>query len=347
MKIKFCCPNCFWDTEIRNYIITNSGRIGNCDFCQSTNTEIIDPFELNDSFQPIVSVYQRCINIEALPDEPLHLHQKIAVDWPNLFRIQDTNHIKSLLASILHEYEECDIFNEIVELKYSADDNQEAYWDKFVNEIKYNNRFFIANAVNLDLLKTLFVGLKKPYRRGKIFYRARISSNTGFSVDQMGKPPYDKSTAGRANPKGISCLYVSSDLTTTLYETRASLYDYLSIGEFRLLENINILNLRDTNKVSPFLLEDSVGEFLRNKKYILRLESELAKPIRRQDSELDYLPTQYLCEFIKSIGFDGVEYKSSLNPDGFNLAIFNDQLFECVKCDVFEVRAIHYDASQI
>ena len=37
--------------------------------------------------------------------------------------------------------------------------------------------------------------------------------------------------------------------------------------------------------------EDSLGEFLTNRKYLSRLESELAKPIRRQDSELDYLPT--------------------------------------------------------
>ena len=74
----------------------------------------------------------------------------------------------------------------------------------------------------------------------------------------MGKPPYDKATAGRANPKGISYLYLSSDLSTTLYETRATLYDYMSIGEFKLLNNMNIVNLRDINKVSPFILEDSV-----------------------------------------------------------------------------------------
>ena len=342
-----CCPNCFWDEDIKGYIITNSNQVGNCHFCQSTNTEVIDTFELNDYFQPIVSVYQRCNNISEMQGEPLVLHQKIVSDWPNLFRIKEGNLIKRLLASILNENEDCDLFSEIVELKYTSDDNQEIYWDKFVNEIKCNNRFFIDSSVNLSLLETLFIGLKKPYLKGKMFYRARISSISGLGISEMGKPPYDKATAGRANPKGISYLYLSSDITTTLYETRATLYDYVSIGEFRLLDDINVLNLRDINKASPSRLEDSIGEYLRNKKYVLRLESELAKPIRRQDSELDYLPTQYLCEFIKSLGFDGVEYKSSLNPEGFNLAVFKDQLFECIKCDVFEVKTIQYKAEQV
>lgn len=343
----FCCPNCFGDTEIKNYITTNSSNISNCNFCDSKNIEIIDSFELNDYFQPLIGAYQVCNNINSLIDLPLCLHEKIIADWPKLFRITDPALIRSLLASIMHQYEECDIFNQVVELKYDTDETQEGYWDKFVNEIKYNNRFFITNTVNLNLLKTLFIGLQKPYLRGKKFFRARISSRDGFVINEMGKPPYDKSVAGRANPKGISYLYLSNNIDTTLYETRASLYDYITIGQFKLKNNIKVLNLRDTNNVSPFILEDSLPEFLKHKKYLLRLESELAKPIRRQDSELDYLPTQYLSEFIKSIGFDGVEYKSSLNPSGFNLAIFNDQLFECVQTDVFEVRSINYEVMEL
>lgn len=187
----------------------------------------------------------------------------------------------------------------------------------------------------------------KYYKRGKIFYRARISSKKGFKPEDMGKPPFDKSTPGRANSKGISYLYLSSDIKTTLYETRTSLYDYVCVGEFRLLKDIKILNLRDTNKASPFSYEESLGEYIRYKKYVLRLESELSKPIRRQDSELDYLPTQYLCEFIKSLGFDGVEYRSSLNPTGFNLAVFQDQCLECTKADVYEIDSIAYESKKL
>lgn len=41
-----------------------------------------------------------------------------------------------------------------------------------------------------------------------------------------------------------------------------------------------------------------------------------------QGAALDYIPSQYLCEFIKHSGFDGVVYRSSVS-DGINLALFD------------------------
>ena len=72
----------------------------------------------------------------------------------------------------------------------------------------------------------------------------------------------------------------------------------------------------------------------------LKLEDELSKPHRRHDSDLDYLPTQYVSEFIKSMGFDGIEYKSSLYPEGYNLAIFNTEKFECKKVELYDIKTI-------
>ncbi len=37
---------------------------------------------------------------------------------------------------------------------------------------------------------------------------------------------------------------------------------------------------------------------------------------------IDYIPSQYLCEFIKKSPFDGVVYRSSVS-DGINLALFD------------------------
>ncbi|HEX7853660.1 MAG TPA: RES family NAD+ phosphorylase [Sphingobium sp.] len=37
---------------------------------------------------------------------------------------------------------------------------------------------------------------------------------------------------------------------------------------------------------------------------------------------IDYIPSQYLCEFIKKRGFDGVVYRSSVS-EGINLALFD------------------------
>jgi hypothetical protein len=337
----YCCPNCFWDSEVKSYVVSYSTQKGNCDFCDSQNTEIIIPSELYIFFQSLISIYQ------PTSVGGLVLHECLARDWENLFRIEDSSKIKQLLENICSEELEQNpsLMEILVDFLYVDElvGNQEINWDIFVREIKFKNRFFIENKINLSLLEGLFRRHEKPYKKGKVFHRARICDGERmYEKEKMGKPPVEKSTAGRANPRGISYLYVSNDWETTLYETRASLYDYVTIAEFKIKEDINVLNLRDTSKISPFTLDDEIGEYLKHKKYLSKLEKELSKPIRRQDSELDYLPTQYLCEFIKSIGFDGVEFRSSLNPDGYNIAIFNDDAFKCVRTTLHEVKTVKF-----
>ena len=41
-----------------------------------------------------------------------------------------------------------------------------------------------------------------------------------------------------------------------------------------------------------------------------------------QAAAIDYVPSQYLCEFIKKARYDGVLYRSSVS-DGMNLALFD------------------------
>jgi hypothetical protein len=323
-------------------VISYSIQKGNCDFCNSQNIEIITPSELyNNYFEYLISIYQ------PTSVGGLTLHECLVRDWENLFRIEDSSKIKQLLQNICSE--ELDTNTSLMETQVDflyvdeLVDSQEINWDVFVREIKFKNRFFIENKINLTLLEALFKRHEKLYKKGKVFHRARICDGEQiYDKDRMGKPPVEKSTAGRANPKGISYLYLSNDGETTLYETRASLYDYVTLAEFKINKDINVLNLRDTSKISPFKLEGDIEEYLKYKKYLSKLEKELSKPIRRQDSELDYLPTQYLCEFIKSIGFDGVEFRSSLNPNGYNLAIFNDDGFECIKTTLHEVKSVKF-----
>ncbi|MGY1574350.1 RES domain-containing protein [Faecalibacterium duncaniae] len=79
----------------------------------------------------------------------------------------------------------------------------------------------------------------------------------------------------------------------------------------------------------------------------------MSKSLRRSDSTLDYVPTQYIVDFIKSIEhngtreYAGVEYSSTTNPDGYNLAIFEPELFECIAVDVYNIEELHYKAKKI
>jgi hypothetical protein len=157
----------------------------------------------------------------------------------------------------------------------------------------------------------------------------------------MGNPPIELASSGRANPKGISYLYVADSLETSMYETRASLFDYVTVGEFKLTEDIKILNLQNPKDDPIYWSEiEEIENYLIYIPFIQTLQKELSLPIRKRDQILDYIPTQYISEFIKSLGFDGVEYQSSLNSEGYNIAIFKPEKLECFKTNVYEIKDI-------
>ncbi|WP_276308804.1 RES family NAD+ phosphorylase [Gardnerella vaginalis] len=53
-----------------------------------------------------------------------------------------------------------------------------------------------------------------------------------------------------------------------------------------------------------------------------RIAEEISKPIRNHNT-LDYIPTQYISDYIKSKGYDGIEYVSVVSDAVKNLAVFN------------------------
>ena len=62
-----------------------------------------------------------------------------------------------------------------------------------------------------------------------------------------------------------------------------------------------------------------------------------------------YLPTQYLGEIIKQMGFDGIRFKSSLKRGGINLVLFDDKRCKAVRSDMVKVNDIEvrFDTPEI
>lgn len=338
-----CCSECFSSSYLKNIINSNLLK-GNCDYCGSQDVYIYKPMELLLLFLPIIDLFS--INEEI--GSPMEVEFEKYFDG-KIFSDKSKAKTKLLLQAIFDDekisYQELFDNPVILECLNNANNHEKVKplhlsWGNFVEEIKSTNRFHIKNALDLEKLKELLgERYKKEIIKGKNFYRARISNKEGFSAHEMGNPPKDKAKAGRANPMGISYLYLADQLKTTLYEARTSLYDYVTIGKFRLNEDIKVINLRG-NTYDPLYLGDMLEDFLIHQSFIGKLESELSRPRRRSDNELDYIPTQYLCEFIKSMGFDGVEFQSSLYSEGYNLAIFNPEKFECIDVEVCEIEDI-------
>lgn len=166
----------------------------------------------------------------------------------------------------------------------------------------------------------------------------------------MGAPETGKSSDGRANSRGIRCLYLGDSKETTIYETRVGKYDRVCIGTFSLKEDIVVVDFKSINKISPFTegIIDNITELAVNKQYLEKINIEMSKIMRRKDDVLDYLPTQYITDFVKSIEnegvsiYSGIEYKSVMNDKGYNLAIFNPDLFECEEVNTVNITQLNY-----
>jgi hypothetical protein len=70
--------------------------------------------------------------------------------------------------------------------------------------------------------------------------------------------------------------------------------------------------------------EDEVGLLRADIGFLEQLGDDLARPILPGAAGVDYTPSQYLCEFIKTRGFHGVRYKSAVG-EGWNLALFHEE----------------------
>lgn len=345
-----CCIHCFNDTQIVS-IISTSNIVGDCDFCESKNITIFDCEKLSENFTQIFDLYRPASESKFL------LHEHINSFWPGLFnvRLLGGKTIKHLINTIGRSYDgySKELFESPVNFINEIDENTpqelELQWDDFALEIKENNRFFIESKIDIETIGSYLVRLAKTYPVGQCFYRARLSEDK-LDITQLGKPPKQYATSGRANPIGIPYLYVSESQMTTVYETRSSLYDQLTVGEFHLLEPLQVISLRQIDFIGPFEIQDKgfeLEEFISIRPFLIRLQNELSKPIRKQDAPFDYLPTQYLCEYIKFLGFDAIEYDSAMHIGGYNLAIFHDNKLICKSADFLDISNILYTVKSV
>ena len=344
-----CCVECFKDGHIRN-TIEKEGIIGECDYCSHKDVAVYDititPNPIAEAIIGLVQIY----SVSNLP-EAKPLRTALHDDW-DIFNI-DTATIQTLAHDLCNSFitSDSEIFKKNVIISQLLDDDfmrefgvvRGLSWDRFANSIKYENRFH-SGMFNADAFASFLSIIAKPYTAGIELYRARIAHNSnGYVPSEMNAPREGERPAGRINPEGIGVLYLSSDDKTVLNEVRASTFDYVSIGRFRLLKDIKVVNLSGISETSPFMYQGELEKYAANRKVFQEIAREIAKPLRRSDSPLEYLPTQYIAEFIKSQGYDGVEYASTLRKNGYNVAIFNEALFECISVDTVEVTKILYE----
>ena len=210
--------------------------------------------------------------------------------------------------------------------------NPEWTWNDLADELKYENRFH-CKSVNEKLLEKYFHHCIRVLPKGSAFYRVRVMDvkrDAAYPLSEMGSPPKEKARAGRMNPEGISYLYLASDEKTAVAEVRASLRDYVTIACYTATKELKLLDFRKLVNITPFEVE-SLLPLAANKSLFKQLASAISMPMRRFDNLIEYVPTQYMAEFIKSLEsddgntllVDGIQYESTMNPNGINYMLFS------------------------
>lgn len=218
------------------------------------------------------------------------------------------------------------------------------YWDILRKNLIEKNRYITdVKYLREDLKWETLLGSKYLLDRQQKLYRARLHANKdekAYSKKKMYSPPKENSTAGRANPSGISYLYLCDNDETVLYEIRSFFLDEVSIGTFLLSKDIKEnVYINDFTEIPSIYKE---GEEIQNAIITTLLKEkislELSKPLRRYDSELEYIPTQFICEFIKEFTeVKGIKFKSSLHDKGNNIVIFEQDVLDCIKVNKVKV----------
>jgi len=328
------CSDCFADPELHSFI--ESQNVGGV--CDVTGKEgkIMDLDNLSDFFSDLLSIF------EFNPNSSESLYDIVQRDW-NLFVNKEV--ANRILKEVISE-SSCTLNpNRVSYIKPIADYIN--IWQNIKNDLQFKTRYFL-NLQHYNYEDPYLTNTFSPddtLQVNRKLYRARVLPDRVkmFGIDEMGCPPKDIVSAGRANPIGIPYLYLCDDEDTTFYEVRARYKDRIAVGTFVVLKNLRIINL--TSKSSIYLSSALDGDFKESVKHkLLRnaVAGDMSKPLSRYDTELEYVPTQFICELCRANGADGICFNSSLHHSGMNYVLFCGNDDTKIKCQDVKIKTIEH-----
>lgn len=237
-------------------------------------------------------------------------------------------------------------------------------WEEFAQEIKYKNRFWCGYNIDksdsndnklIDEIAKLLDEIASsewiehslpmtyentPINKYSPLYRARKGNYVDKKDEEMGAPvSIENMSAGRMNPIGISYLYLAEDPYTALIEKRVCKDDIITIAEFISDEYIEITNLALIKETAK---DNCIGSEKTSDRAI-HLASILNEYFSKQISgtaEIEYLPCQFVAEYFRLRGKQGISYKSSVGT-GRNYVIFDKEKFHIQAKQLCKVKEVN------
>lgn len=192
-------------------------------------------------------------------------------------------------------------------------------WAESRREILTQRRFFPKVAVagledifgNLNELRTVsgepVVREIAPGDPQGVFWRARrarTDEEVGTILKnpdrELGPPPPELARGLRMNAPGIPVFYGARCASTCLAEIRPPVGSKIVVGKFELLRPVRILDMK---ALSDVLVEKSLfdPDYVVSRgraAFLKQLVVEISRPVMPEDEELEYIPTQFVAEFL-------------------------------------------------
>lgn len=168
----------------------------------------------------------------------------------------------------------------------------------------------------------------------------------GAHLPERMKPVPDRATEGRANPKGIPVLYLSTRRQTAMSEVRPWLGSLVSLAHFKTTRPLRIVDLSVGSAENLLVRFSEPAPEEREEAVWTQLGNAFSEPTTSTDDIADYAATQLIAELFKNNGYDGIAYKSAFGEDGHNIVLFDLNAAELTSCTLHEVKSLEFDFEQ-
>ena len=368
-----CCSFCFASDAASRFIEIN-GIDGWCHFCEIRRAHTIEPRLMYDLFWPLISFFEVPSQFNG------HCLSDCETGQTNLPE-QFAEFSFDVFASHLSELKQCGLLDQILQIQINPDHSSSGpwrprldyhwdyrnlfAWDGFSTHLKSNGKSVIAPE-DTDFSETPQVWILEAIQKygkteliepagKKTFYRARLGGDLDdekhlvpWSKEKTSAPPPHKTTIGRANPKGIAFLYVATNCKTAVAEMRPEIGSHVTVRPVTVLQPLKLVDLSKEFVITDPIGDQKLHDRIAAHSMLNSLRADLSKPVLRANSEVEYLPSQFLTEVIRGGGYDGIIFPSSQSTSGENVVIFVP-----AKCEVSdppefrEVSKIDYETHSL
>lgn len=215
-------------------------------------------------------------------------------------------------------------------------------WEIFKHTVKHYNRFFDIEEVNLRerylyQLRPYILEYERNIAVGSAFYRVREQTENMPCFDELDAyrelspaPPKFAKT-NRMSPAGISYLYLASDKQTAYEECRYKNTEVV-VAEYISKEELAIIDFSQEVFIATksIFSEEYDHDFRWINRFLENFVNEITCPVddNKSDHSYEYVSTQIVAEYIRSLGYDGICFNSSVGS-GKSYVFFCGPNMEC------------------